>query len=421
MGHFRNDFVSLYTTSLKEISRMPRHNGFGHVHLSEEVKDSISGMVTLEEIRDALWSMKPYKAPGPDGLQAGFFQRFWHVVKDSVLEEVRRVFRERKVPKYLNRTLIVLIPKIQGLETIGNYRPIRLCNTTYKIISKVIVARLRPHLDYLVSPYQTAFVPGRRGADNVIIAQELIHTIGRVKGRKGYMAIKIDLKKTYDKIEWSFIREMLISFNFPATLIDLIMSCVSSVSTSLLFNGGCLDSFCPSRGIRQGDPLSPYLFILCMEFLGHMIEEKCEANLWVPVRASRNGPFFSHLFFADDLMLFANADQDNCNTIKSVLHDFCLRIGQRVSEAKSRVFFSPNVGLDQRDLLSDILGFNSTPNLGKYLGFPLKHAGDRKHDFDFVLDRVKKKLARWKANLLSIAGRVVLIQASSSTIPNYVM
>ena len=170
MGHFRNDFVSLYTTSVKEISRMPRHNGFGHVHLSEEVKDSISGMVTLEEIRDALWSMKPYKAPGPNGLQAGFFQRFWHVVRDSVLEEVRRVFRERKVPKYLNRTLIVLIPKIQGPETIGNYRPISLCNTTYKIISKVIVARLRPHLDYLVSPNQTAFVLGRRGADNVIIA-----------------------------------------------------------------------------------------------------------------------------------------------------------------------------------------------------------------------------------------------------------
>ena len=92
-----------------------------------------------------------------------------------------------------------------------------------------------------------------------------------------------------------------------------------------------------------------------------------------------------------------------------------------MSEAKSRVFFSPNVELDQRDILSSILGFYSTPNLGKYLGFPLKHSGDRKHDFDFVLDRVKKKLARWKANLLSMAGRVVLIHASSSTIPNYVM
>ena len=97
-------------------------------------------MVTLEEIKDALWSMKPYKAPGSDGLHAGFFQRFWLVVGDSVKEEVRRAFIERKVPEYLNKTLIVLIPKIQGPETMGNYRPISLCNTIYKIISKVIVA-----------------------------------------------------------------------------------------------------------------------------------------------------------------------------------------------------------------------------------------------------------------------------------------
>ena len=315
------------------------------------------------------------------------------MVGGSVLEEIRKVFRDRKVLEYLKRTHIVLIPKVQGPETIGNYCPISLCNTIYKIISKVIIAQIRPHLEYLVSPYQTAFVPSRGRADNVIIVQELIHSIGRAKGRKGYMAIKIDLEKTYSKIDWSFIREMLIFFNFPASFIDIIISCASSVLTSLLFNGGYLDSFCPSRGIRQGDPLSPYLFILCMKFLGHLIEEKCEAKLWNLVRASRSGPFFWDLFSVDDLVLFASADQDNCNTIKELLHEFCQKSGQRVSEVKSCVFFSPNVGSNQRELLSSILGFNSTFNLGKYLGFPLKHTGDHKHDFDFVLDRVKKKLA----------------------------
>ena len=117
------------------------------------------------------------------------------------------------------------------------------------------------------------------GVDNAIIVQELIHTIGRAKGNKGIMAIKIDLEKAYDRIEWSFIRKMLTLFNIPENLIKLIMSYVTSMSTSLLLNGGNLDPFLPSRGIRQGDPLSPYLFILSMEFLGHLIEEKCATKL----------------------------------------------------------------------------------------------------------------------------------------------
>ena len=152
--------------------------------------------------------------------------------------------------------------------------------------------------------------------NNIIIAQELIHSMGRAKRGKGYMTIKIDLEKAYDKIEWAFIREMLLQFNFSDNIIDLILSCVSSVSTSLLFNGGCLESFNPSIGIRQGDPLSPYLFILCMEYLGYLIEEKCAAKLWSPVKASRSGLAFSHIFFADDLILFAKADHVNCQAIK---------------------------------------------------------------------------------------------------------
>ena len=346
MEHFRRGFISLYTTSHVEALRCPNHDVHWKVHLSDEDKNSIGALVTPEEIKDALWSMKPFKAPGPDGLHAGFFQRFWLLVGVSVREEVMRVFTSRKVPDYLNKTLIVLIPKIQGPEKIGDYRPISLCNSVYKIISKIVVARLRPHLENLISPCQAAFVPGRRGTDNVVIVQELIHSIGRAKGRKGYMAIKIDLEKAYDKVEWSFIRDMLSYFNFPDNLTELIMSCVSTVSTSLLFNGGCLDSFHPSRGIRHGDPLSPYLFILCMEFLGHLIEEKCNAKLWSPVKASRGGPSFSHLFFADDLVLFARADSENCHAINDALQEFCSRSGQRVSEAKSRVFFSPSVDPD---------------------------------------------------------------------------
>ena len=101
------------------------------------------------------------------------------------------------------------------------------------------------------------------------------------------------------------------------------MSCISTVSTSILFNGGMLELINPSRGIIQGDPLSPYIFILCMEFLGQLIEGKYSEKLWNPVKASRSGPSFSHLFFANDLLLFAKANQANCIAIREVLDTFC--------------------------------------------------------------------------------------------------
>ena len=110
--------------------------------------------------------------------------------------------------------------------------------------------------------------------DNAIIVQEIIHTMARKKGKGGVMAIKLDLEKAYDYLEWSFIRDTLKVFRIPNNLISLIMSCTSSLAISILFNGGALEAFQPSRGIRQGDPLSPYLFIFCMEVLGALIEDK---------------------------------------------------------------------------------------------------------------------------------------------------
>ena len=128
--------------------------------------------------------------------------------------------------------------------------------------------------------------------------------MGKKKGRTGVMGLKIDLEKAFDKLEWSFIREVLIDFNFPLNLITIIMECISSTSTTILFNGGKLEPFLPSRGIRQGDPISPYIFILCLEYLGLLIHEKTTSKTWKAVKASKIGPAFTHLFFANDLILF---------------------------------------------------------------------------------------------------------------------
>ena len=327
MKHVRNSFAKLFSTELLSSPLSSPSVDLTFPQLCCSKSHNISLPVTDEEVKHALWSLKAFKSPRPYGLHAGFFQRFWLVVGRSVSEEIKKIFSYRKIPSDLNQTHIALIPKIKGLESIGNFRPISLCNSVYKIITKIIIARIRPLLDKLISSYQEAFVQGRKCVDNVIIAQELIHTISRKKGNVGYMVIMIDLEKTYDQLEWSFIKEVLVVANFPPDLIQLIMSCVSTVSTSILFNRGVLDPFLPSRGIRQGDPLSPCLFILCMEMLGRIIDDKCTNNLWNPVKASAGGPAFSHLFFADDLLLFAKANSLNCESVRDAVEEFCMISG----------------------------------------------------------------------------------------------
>uniref|UniRef100_A0A2N9G3W3 CCHC-type domain-containing protein n=1 Tax=Fagus sylvatica TaxID=28930 RepID=A0A2N9G3W3_FAGSY len=352
------------------------------------------------KLEEELWALKSrvgwaFKAPGPDGLHPGFFQKCWSTVGDSVVKEVRQIFSTGRMPEYLNRTLIALIPKCLGPETLSQFRPISLCNTVYKI-------------------------EGFSRLDNVVIAQELIHYIHRKKGRMGQLILKLDLEKAYDRLEWDFIREVLTFFKFPPSFVDLVLECVSTSSFSILVNGGQLDNFKPSRGIRQGNPLSPYLFILCMEYLSLKILEACDNNSWKAIKASRTGPSFSHLFFADDLLLCTEASSNCCHTITRILEDFYLQSGQKVSLSKSKVFFSPNVNT-LRQHLCGILGVSSTPNLGKYLGFPLRSNGRSTRDFDFVVEKVQAKLSSWKAKLLSPVGRVILVQSVTSAIPTYYM
>ena len=365
--------------------------------------------------------MKPFKAPGIDGLHAGFFQRFWLLVGDLVKREVKEIFATQKFPTYLNQTLIALIPKQIGSELVSHYRPISLCTTIYKIVTKILVHRLKPLLPSLISPMQSAFLAGRRGSDNVIIAQELIHTLKNRKGREGFMVVKIDLEKAYDRLEWSFIKMVLDHFGFPPNIVNLIMSCVTSTSTAILFNGNKLDSFQPSRGIRQGDPISPYLFLLCMEFLGAHISALCEEKRWDKIKASRNGSSFSHIFYADDLMLFAKANSKNCDAILEVLDNFCNLAGQRINVNKSRILFSPNVSGRKKNSICRKLGMVATQNLGRYLGFPLLHQGRNGDAFNFVIERVQNKLASWQSKLLSKAGKLVLIKSAPTPIADYYM
>lgn len=165
--------------------------------------------------------------------------------------------------------------------------------------------KLKPVISKIVGPTQTSFQQGKRASDNTIIVQEIINHFRKMKGKNSYMLLKLDLKKAFDCLEWSFIKKTLIFFNLPNSLIELIMSCITITNVSILVNGTCTSYFKPSRGIRQGHPLSPYLFIMCMEMLSRTINQSVDYFHWQPIRISKHGHDISHLLFADDIMLLS--------------------------------------------------------------------------------------------------------------------
>lgn len=157
------------------------------------------------------------------------------------------------------------------------------------MISKVLVARLRPILQRVVGPFQNSFLAG---SDNILIVQEMVHNL---KGRGGSMILKLSIHKAYDTVSWSFLHDTLLTFGFPTHVVSLIMYSVSHMKTSILWNGEMLPEFFSGRGLRQGDPISPYFFLLVMERLSHMILDRVEKKAWKPLKASRRGPSISHL------------------------------------------------------------------------------------------------------------------------------
>jgi len=251
--------------------------------------------------------------------------------------------------------------------------------------------------------------------------QELLHTMRRKRGKNGLMAIKLDLEKAYDRLNWGFIKNTLQEMRLPQVMVDVIMRCITTCSMRVLWNGEPTDCFNPSRGIRQGDPLSPYMFVACVERLSQLIDDMVQTRQWRPIRVCKNGPSISSLFFMDDIVLFAEATESQARLIQGCLDRFCTASGQKISASKSRVYFSPNTNELEVERICNVLGMEATANLGKYLGVLTLHGRITRAPYQYVLERIDKRLAGWKTSCLSLAGRVTLIQSTIEAIPSYTM
>lgn len=243
--------------------------------------------VSLEETRFALFSMPNLKALGPDGFHPLFFKSQWDHLDSSIFDFVRLCFTDPMRIGQVNNTLLTLIPKGDEPSQASHFRPIALCNVIYKIVTKIITQRLRDIMPYVVAKKQSSFIPGKSTIDNILVLQETINSFMHLNGKKGFTIDKLDLEKAYDRLEWSFLMDTLSVLGLHEGLKRLIFHCISSDSLSIIWNGTPSPALNSSRGLRQGDPISPYLFVLCLERLGHKIKDVVSNRDWVPFTFGR--------------------------------------------------------------------------------------------------------------------------------------
>ncbi|XP_061347977.1 uncharacterized protein LOC133293425 [Gastrolobium bilobum] len=355
-------FPKIYSLSFLQLHRPPRQ----------------------EEIKEVLFSMDGFKAPIPDSLHALFFQSQWNSLNNSVIK---------------------LVQDEDNPDSIRKLRPISLCNVVLKAITKIMANRLKPRLGNLIMPNQCGFIKGRHNSNNIIIAQEVMHSMKMNKGKVGWMIVKVDLEKAYNRINWVFLRNTLDEVGLHQQTIELIMEDFSYVSMSVLWEGAKTEEFTPTRGIR----------------LAHMILEVMDKKIWRPIILRKGGPLITHLLFADDLLLFAEAPFEQAKIINGILRCFCESSRKRISKEKTRVFLFMNVNHTRANEIAQHMQFPIAADLGRYLGIPLLSTRVNSSTFNHVLQRVNKRLNSRQMNSLYLAGRATLIQSVFAATPFYTM
>ncbi|KAL8106281.1 hypothetical protein AgCh_029900 [Apium graveolens] len=317
--------------------------------ITEEENVSLIADIVTEEVKEAVFSMHPEKSPGPDGLNSCFFQVFWSIVGKDVVELCQKFISTGELPGEVNRTLVCLIPKVKRPQTISDLRPISLCNVVVRILSKVLSNRLKLCLKELISDKQSAFMEGRLLNDNALIAFEVNHYMKRrTQGKNGVAGLKIDISKAYDRLEWSYIKNIMRRYEFNEIWVNRIMSFIQSVSYSFLHNGSEFGCVIPQRGLRQDDPISPYIYIMCAEGLSAIVRRNEEAGLLHGVAIARGVPTISHLLFVNDCYFFFKANKAEVGVMKRILTRYENISRQMVNYNKSSVTFSPNTEEETR-------------------------------------------------------------------------
>ncbi|GKA13749.1 putative RNA-directed DNA polymerase, eukaryota, reverse transcriptase zinc-binding domain protein [Tanacetum coccineum] len=367
-----------------------------------------------DEIKLAVWDCGGDKAPGPDGFSFKFFTFFWDLVENDVVNFVYEFFHTSFFPQGCNSSFIALIPKVAKAKTVSDFRPISLIGCQYKIIGKLLANRIRVVIGDCVNPVQSAFIKGRNILDGPLILNEVISWYRNSK--KDLMVFKVDFEKAFDSIRWDYLDLVLEKLGFGCRWRSRIKGCLHSARSSVLVNGSPTDEFELHRGLRQGDPLSPFLFILAMEGL-HAYTSKVESlGLFKGCSVGRDNLHISHLMYADDVIFIGEWSWSNARNLISLLRCFFLVSGLYINIHKSLVI-GIGVSDDEVSYMANIIGCGTSKLPLKYLGVPVGCNMSRSSNWNIIIQKFYSKLSSWKARLLSVGGRLTLIRSVLNSLP----
>ena len=386
--------------------------------IGEDHCAKLEEMFTEEEILAAVSELNDDKAPGPDGFPLAFWSFSWDFVKEEVMGFFRKFFQNDQFVKSLNATFLVLVPKGRTVVDLKDLRPISLVGSLYKILSKVLANRIKRVMSLVISQSQNSFVEGRQILDAVLIANEAVDST--LRGKEKGILYKLDIEKAYDHIRWDFLLKMLERMGFGPKWIRWINWCISTATFSVLINGSPSGFFRSSRGLRQGDPLSSYLFVIGMEALSCMLKRAVEGNFISRCRfGGRDGGeiVISHLLYADDTIIFCDANTKQLMYLRWTLMWFEAFSGLKINLFKSEII--PLGRVDNVEVLAAELGCGVGSLPTKYLGLPFGAPHRASGVWDSIEERFRNRLSSWKRQYISKGGRLTLIRSTLSSLPIY--
>ncbi|XP_071727348.1 uncharacterized protein [Rutidosis leptorrhynchoides] len=318
--------------------RLGQPNAYGPMisQLSADQFARLEDAFSEAEIWEAISECGSSKAPGPDDFNIGFYKKFWSTIKEDLISAIHDFWEKGEISRGCNASFITVVPKKVDPISLNEYRPISLIGSFYKVVAKILSNRLRKVIPNLVGFEQSAFIKGRNIMDGALIANETLEYLKNHKLKS--LIFKVDFEKAFDSLSWEFLVEIMTIMWFGGKWRKWIISCLSSASISVLVNGSPTNEFKLERGVRQGDPLSHFLFILAAEGLNVLTKMAVQNNVFKGVEVGQNKVPISHLQYADDMIFFGQWNENNLCNLMKLLKCFELSSGLKVNYHKSILY-----------------------------------------------------------------------------------